>query len=261
MASTTVEINAEVKTVPHIAGGVTTEHSDVMIMGDNGWQYINTVSPNYQLVTNETAMGIANEIMSNSEHVWSPVKTMWNGKRMSSFYKTQDAVAELPRVGDTIAMGLRVDNSYDGSSSFGYALMAYVLSCTNGLVSDRLFGTFRMKHVGNSWDMDAAKETIIGGTQRLIEFAPRIDALGGHELELSHVRAIGLNPAVGPTFLGGWLNELPKGDVDMWTACQKGTSMLTEEMNDKGRFATVRRLEGFSESFMDIGHSLVSGLN
>ena len=90
-----------------------------------------------------------------------------------------DRIIEVPAVGDAVSLGLRVENSYDGSAKFRLVLMAYVLSCTNGMMVPRFFTTYTMRHsVENRLDLRGAVDLLNNGVTLLENLAPRIASSG-----------------------------------------------------------------------------------
>ena len=185
---------AQVRLAPVSVNGSAVPQVGVEIRNDEGdWECINIHSQGYQLISNSLAQQTAREITSMSSLDWTEEKTIWTGRFLSTLYRS-DQIVEVPEVGDAIALGLRVENSYDGSAKFRLVLMAFVMSCTNGLMSPRHFSTYTVKHhAAQEFDLDEAVAVIHGGTRSLERIAPRIATLSKIPLDLRTLATVAKN--------------------------------------------------------------------
>ena len=122
---------------------------------DNKYLEAGTVSENYLLIENKRVHDICSEIMDTSQLSWSPVKTYFDGKKYRNVWNTTEAGADLV-VGDTVNLMLTELNSYDGSMKAGFRIDFMVLSCLNGMISNK-FGwgySFRHNMQNVNWDQE-----------------------------------------------------------------------------------------------------------
>jgi len=140
---------AEVRVAPVSVRGSEVSNQAIEIRDDQGdWQCLNIHSSAYKLVPNSVVNEIADEVLIHTGQNWTPEREVWTGRYWAKLFRSNLEV-DAPQVDDTLSLGLRVENSYDGSSQFRIVLMGFVLSCTNGLVSPRHFSSFTMKHIGD----------------------------------------------------------------------------------------------------------------
>jgi len=153
-------------------------HQGVEIQLDDGnWEAINIHSADYNLVPNSEAYRVTQRILSESSLRWAKRNEVWTGRYWASLYQADTSV-EVPSVGDALALGLRVENSYDGSCQFRLVLMAYVLSCSNGLVSPQHFAKYTMRHTrNNDFDVQEAVAVLMSGMEQVQGLLPKINVL------------------------------------------------------------------------------------
>jgi hypothetical protein len=199
---------------------------------DGSWECISIHSQGYQLIPNSLVQQVANEITSRSSMNWSEEKTIWTGRFLSILYRS-DHLVQLPEVGDAVCLGLRVENSYDGSAKFRLVLMAFVLSCTNGLMSPRLFTTFTMKHIAsNQFDIEEAIEVIRDGASSLEVLAPKIGELSRMPLNVKRLASVAKSIDLPNRDWGHVLQQLEPART-MWDLMQAITHRVTT--NTRGR--------------------------
>lgn len=176
---------APVQLAPVSVGGESVSQVGVEILNDQeSWECINIHSQGYQLISNSLVQQTAREITSLSSMNWKEERTIWTGRYLSLMYRS-DKVVDLPEVGDAVALGFRATNSYDGSAKFRLDLMAFVLSCTNGMMSPRYFSTYTLKHIAaQEFDLNEAVSVINAGLDTLEKIAPRIATLSTIPLDL-----------------------------------------------------------------------------
>src|SRR5690606_4046515 len=95
----------------------------------SGWAECGVVSADYLVVSNAEVRDVAREIASRSGLRFAEEKTFFDGKRYALDLVAKDDGLVEARVGDHVGLGLRVENSYDGSRRFGASLFAYRLAC------------------------------------------------------------------------------------------------------------------------------------
>lgn len=178
---------APVRLSPVRVNGSEVAHQAVEILNDQGiWQTIEVRSPHYQLIPNEAVLTATKDILAASDLSWREAgSTTWTGR----FYSTSfisDGLIEVPSLNDTIAIGIRLSNSYNGCCQFRISLQAFVLSCMNGMISPRIFRSFAVRHSnGNEFCLDAAVRVISTGMSILEQLVPRVTALSKIPLDIN----------------------------------------------------------------------------
>ena len=111
---------------------------------------VGTVSNNYLLVPNTDVRDMADQIACQSGLSFTNDKTFFNGKSYITSYICKDSSIGEIGVGDDIAIGFQMWNSYDGSSSLGFRMMLYRLVCLNGMMSHNVLSKYRFRHSPDS---------------------------------------------------------------------------------------------------------------
>lgn len=120
-------------------------------------QDIAIVGPDYRLVTNRTARDVALDVLERSGQRYEEKTCAFSGKAYRQRWIFPDITIE-PRVGDFVALGIDVVNSYDKSTPFGLWYIAYRLQCLNGMVLDFKLGGFRFRHYDGNGNRDWQRE-------------------------------------------------------------------------------------------------------
>jgi|WetSurMetagenome_2_1015567.scaffolds.fasta_scaffold06315_2 hypothetical protein len=224
---------APARLAPVSVNGASVPQVGVEIQNDDGsWECINIHSQGYQLIPNGLVQQAAREITSRSSMNWVEERTIWTGRFLSILYRS-DRMVQLPEVGDAVCLGLRVENSYDGSAKFRIALMAFVLSCTNGLMSPRLFTTYTVKHnAAKEFDIEEAIEVIRDGASSLEVLAPKIGELSRMPLTTKRLAQIAKTIDLPNRDWGHVLQQLEPART-MWDLMQAITHRVTH--NTRGR--------------------------
>ena len=129
---------------------------------DNKYMEAGAVSENYLLVTNKQVHDICHEIRNESGISWSPVKTYFDGKKYRNVWNTTEAGTDLA-VGDTVNLMLTEINSYDGSQQAGFRIDFMVLSCLNGMITNKYGWGYSFRH--NRQNVDWENEVRQGAMQ------------------------------------------------------------------------------------------------
>ena len=112
----------------------------------NKWDEVGTVSNNYLLVENADVKDMALQIVDESGIDFTQDKVFFDGKRfVLSFIAKNDSIGEVA-VGDDVAIGFQMWNSYDGSTSLGFKMMLYRLECLNGMMSNTELSRYKFRH-------------------------------------------------------------------------------------------------------------------
>ncbi|OPL19564.1 MAG: hypothetical protein AVO35_10400 [Candidatus Aegiribacteria sp. MLS_C] len=218
---------AEVRISPVRVNGHQVTHKGVEIQLDDGsWEAINIHSNDYNLVPNADADRVAKQILADSAYGWEKKDEIWTGRYWAALYQA-DSDVEAPSVGDALSLGLRVENSYDGSCQFRLILMAYVLSCSNGLVVPQHFANYRMRHtMNNEFDTAEAVYVLNSGMEQVVGLLPKIDELSRTPLTLSLLSRVAKETSI-PKRDWGYIAENIGDASNAWDLMQAITHRLT----------------------------------
>ena len=118
--------------------------------GIKKFKEVGTVSDNYLLVKNTDVKEMGDEIVCQSGINFTEDKVFFDGKRfVLSYIAKDDSLGEV-EVGDDVAIGFQMWNSYDGSTSLGFRMMLYRLECLNGMMSNTELTKYRFRHSPDS---------------------------------------------------------------------------------------------------------------
>jgi hypothetical protein len=182
---------ADVRLSPVSVNGSTVTNLGVEILTDEGiWESVAIHSANYQLIPNADVEEAVQRILDASSHQWQRVRRIWTGRFLSTLYSS-DLTTDIPGVGDAVALGLRAENSYDGSAKCRLVLMAYVLSCSNGLMSPRVFNSYALKHIHSAaFNINSAVGVLDSGMSVLEDLIPRIARIATVPLDLRNLSIV-----------------------------------------------------------------------
>ena len=196
----------------HVAGKEVNKLA-VQVKDDDGNMVLAGIhSDGYNLIPNSLARDVTDDIMSRSGMEWANLKTHWDGKRFVNYFYTKNAVTEFKN-GTTYPMhlGMMVRNSYDGSSTFGLEFYGMNMVCLNQFISRKMMGYFMIKHTGDQkFDLEDATDNIRNGSQRLIEIAPRWQAMTKKELAVTDIIEARNKDLVPKIFWGEVIDQLGK---------------------------------------------------
>lgn len=215
---------AEVKTELVSVGGSQLSNKIAVSVRDDEGNFIpqSILSADYNLISNSRATEVMLDIFSRSGMVWAPFKTIWNGKALVDYYKTQSSIAVI-RNGSAheIHLGAMLRNSYDGSSCLGFDMFLLNCNCMNQWVSRNLFHSYNIRHTGESeFDFEDAKNNLMIGTDAAIKIVPRIQSLQETPLQLADLTAIKENVLIPQTKWGDVLDNLKEQEQTRYGAFQ-----------------------------------------
>ena len=124
--------------------------------GVRKFKEVGTVGSKYLLVENADVKDMADQVVDESGIDFTEDKVFFDGKRfVLSYIAKNDSLGEVT-VGDDIALGFQMWNSYDGSTSLGFKMMLYRLACLNGMTSQVNLSRYRFRHNPDSenWQED-----------------------------------------------------------------------------------------------------------
>ena len=224
---------SEVRVAPVSVHGNEVSSQAIEIRNDKGdWEVINIHSAVYRLIPNVLVNEIAEEILIQTGTCWTPEREIWTGRYWAKLFRS-DFNVDLPAVGDTLSLGLRVENSYDGSCQFRIVLMGFVLSCTNGLVSPKHFSSFVMRHLGDeevNYGLAVAK--IRQGMRELEGVLPLVGRLNRIPLTIDLVSQVANETGL-PDGEWGHITKMLGGSSTAWDLLQCLTHRLSH--HNRGR--------------------------
>ena len=233
---------APVRVSPVRVNGSSVTNQGIEILNDDGdWEAINIHSASYNLIPNEEVARTTREILTGSGMAWEPATEVWTGRYWAMHYKS-DVSVRAPKVGDALSLGLRVENSYDGSCQFRLVLMAYVLSCANGMVSSRHFTTYRMRHTSNhEFSIPEAVSVLQTGIDELVGIVPTVDALSEIPLTVELLAKVSRVTDL-PNGEWGYITKDLSGAQTAWDLMQVITHRLTHHGRGKSSLQYQERI-------------------
>jgi len=239
---------APVRISPVRVNGDFVSQKGIEILNDDGiYECLNIHSAQYNLIPNALVQDVTEEILAESDMEWNKVKDVWTGRYWARLYNS-DASIEVPTVGDTVSLGLRVQNSYDGSCQFSLVLMAYVLSCENGLVVPKHFTSYKMRHTANnSFNIPEAVNVLKTGMEELEALVPRIDTLSYTPLTTSLISQVAKETNLPKREWGFIIESLGEAD-NAWDLMQAITHRLSH--HGRGRSGLLYQ-EAVGDYFLD----------
>jgi hypothetical protein len=164
---------------------------------DKHLHFVQAHTDSYEPITNAAAMALATQVLERTEVGFQPADILWDGKRFNARF-VSDRLVQDAVPGDTLALGLLVQNSYDGTMSFGIRFFVQRLVCMNGMFFTQTLGGFTLKHLnGNTDQYDEAAQRILGGAAKFPGLVTQIGRLAQRPATLQTV--------------SNWALELDKG--------------------------------------------------
>lgn len=150
-----------------------------------GGASLGVVGREYQMVTHREALTQVRNVLEKNKLKVKPLKVQLTdgGARMYAQFmlnKKTDlgiTVRTDRKVGDYIAPGFMVTNSYDRGLRYGIELYVYRLRCTNGMVGKDLLFNERKRHT-KGLDLDSMVEGFVQGFEKFDEvIVPQVAGL------------------------------------------------------------------------------------
>ena len=210
------------------------------------WVECGVVGQNYLLIPNADVKEMANNIAYEVDAEFEPAKEFFDGRRY--FY---GLVSETHRVNiakdDDIALGLGFWNSYDGSTALKMKMFLMRLVCTNGMMTNDHFNSYRFKHdhtsEGYEEEMMQVVDIINGCGSSVEKIAQNFRAMTNLEMDLDALKVARTSiPALPVTtwgkitdrYLEGYIKDERNGDSSlekntMWDFYNACTDVLWHE--------------------------------
>ena len=207
--------------------------------GRSFWKECGIVGSNYLLVPNSEVRDLANEIATESQLTWEPMKTFFNGKQFAYFMQCKSDTTEIAK-DDDIALGMAFWNSYDGSTALQFRTFLVRLVCTNGMITKDFMNLMKFKHNKTSEGyekqiINAAKvvdncgediETVAKRMRKMVETPVSLNDLAVlRNSTLGHL-PVTLWGKISTHFLNKESSKILDNDVTMWDFYNACTDVL-----------------------------------
>ena len=226
----------EIRKVPLDYEGITSsafavQRKDVDNKGSHKWNECGVVGQNYLLIPNADVKEMANTISQECNAEFEESKEFFDGRRY--FY---GLVSKTHRVNiakdDDIALGLGFWNSYDGSTALKMKMFLMRLVCTNGMMTNDHFNSYRFKHdhtsEGYEDEMIKVVDIINGCGDSVQKISKNFRAMNALDMDIDALKiareAIPALPVttwgkVTDRYLQGYINEDKNTMWDFYNAC------------------------------------------
>ena len=203
----------------------------------NKWVECGVVGQKYLLIPNADVRDMADTIAQDCNAEFAAAKEFFDGRRYFYGLVSQTHTVEIAE-GDDVALGLGFWNSYDGSTALKMKMFLMRLVCTNGMMTDDHFNSYRFKHdhtsEGYEDEMMKVVDIINGCGDSVEKIAKKFRAMTNLEMDLDTLKiARNAIPALPTTtwgkvtdrYLEGYVNDddnsaLTKNTMwDFYNAC------------------------------------------
>lgn len=237
------------------AEGIETKRSIVKVRDNEGvLQPVSSVSAGYQLITNEQAQQVVEDVQTRSKFTWKELRpTFFDGKRFLSYYMSEESIGEVNNgIKRTMKVGMLTRNSYDGSCRFGIQMFMAMLECSNQFIHPNMFGSFLLRHTtgdggANLLDPEDAAEQISRQAGVMLEVAPAIGAMKkSGVLTVADLREAKAKTSIAPTKWGSVLDHI---ESDSKFGLMNAMTFVASHEIDG--MASVRAGESIGRYFLD----------
>lgn len=217
-----------------VAGQEVASKTAVVVTDDQGnRQTVGIQGRDYNLITNAFARDLANDIMSRSGMSWSPLKTLWDGKRYCQYYLSDKVAGEITN-GERmpVHVGIMLRNAYDGSSAFGLEVYACNMVCTNQYHNRNLFGFFAIRHTGDrELKLSDALTNLQLGVGNVIKAMPVLQQLKAEPLKIEHITQAKEKTKIPQSKWGDVLDQLNKEAATRFGLFQALTYVASHQLS------------------------------
>lgn len=153
------------------------------------WTECGIVSKNYLLVSNSDLRDVQDSLVGGSSMPFEESKVFFDKRHFMRTLTTKNLQQDI-RVGDPVAFGIGVYNSYDGTRAASVFSFINHLRCSNGMVSTKHLTTYRFKHTQGKADWSQETESafkllLSSPEQQFTEFTNRLVQLTQKKLGFS----------------------------------------------------------------------------
>ena len=205
--------------------------------GREKWVECGVVGQKYLLIPNSEVKEMADTISNLCDAEFEPAKEFFDGRRYFYGLVSKTLTTEICE-GDDVALGLGFWNSYDGSTALKMRMFLMRLVCTNGMMTNDHFNSYRFKHdhtsEGYEDEMMQVVDIINGCGDSVEKIARNFRAMTNLEMDLDALKIARKSIPALPTttwgkitdrYLEGYVNDddnsaLTKNTMwDFYNAC------------------------------------------
>ena len=186
----------EIRKVPLDYEGVTSsafavQRKDSDKEGGLTWKECGVVGQKYLLIPNKDVKEMADNIAQDCNAEFAAAKEFFDGRRYFYGLVSQTHTVEIAE-GDDVALGLGFWNSYDGSTALKMKMFLMRLVCTNGMMTNDHFNSYRFKHdqtsEGYEDEMMKVVDIINGCGDSVNDIARNFRAMTNLEMDLDALK-------------------------------------------------------------------------
>ena len=212
--------------------------------GREEWKECGVVGQKYLLIPNSEVKEMADNIADSCNAEFSMAKEFFDGRRYFYGLVSKTHTVEIAK-GDDVALGLGFWNSYDGSTALKMRMFLMRLVCTNGMMTNDHFNSYRFKHdhtsEGYEDEMMRVIDIINGCGDSVEKIARNFRAMTNLEMDLDMLKMARQNIPALPTTTWGkitdqYLNKYVNDDDNsaltkntMWDLYNACTDVLWHE--------------------------------
>ena len=226
----------EIRKVPLDYEGITSsafavQRQDTLPKGGTKWVECGVVGQNYLLIPNADVKEMALSIADECNADFKEAKTFFDGRRYFYGLVSNTHTVEIEE-GDDVALGLGFWNSYDGSTALKMRMFLMRLVCTNGMMTNDHFSSYRFRHdalsEGYRDEMIKVVDTINGCGDSVEKIAKNFRAMTNLEMDLDALGTARTSIPALPTttwgkvtdrYLESYHNEEKNTMWDFYNAC------------------------------------------
>ena len=117
------------------------------------WKPITVTSSNYQLIPNREALDVVEQVLSQTGIAFTRKAALWNGVRVVAHWISVEKSGDIIGADSgphPVHIGVRLTNSYDGSSQMVLEVFGVNFTCMNQFVASNVVESFKLRHTGGS---------------------------------------------------------------------------------------------------------------
>ena len=178
--------------------------------GREEWKECGIVGQKYLLIPNSDVKEMADTIADSCNAEFAPAKEFFDGRRYFYGLVSQTHKVEIAK-DDDVALGLGFWNSYDGSTALKMKLFLMRLVCTNGMMTNDHFNSYRFRHdhtsEGYEEEMMQVVDIINGCGDSVEKIAKNFRAMTNLEMDLDALRTARTSIPTLPTTTWGKVTD------------------------------------------------------
>jgi len=230
-----------------------------MVIREDKDEFISVVSDDYLLIPNRL---VVDNILKEFGHIIEMNKdrvgkSVFSNERYSSIQFDLKYPKQEVNVGDTVGAVLRVENSYDTTSSLRVSMNAVRLVCSNGMTANSSLYQATTRHLGQTTPQDVIREMLEGikenGEEKFIQlndtFRNMSNTKINPDIKEAFIKSISKHPNyVVDKIVSQIMETKPK---DLWSLYNCVTYVSTHEM-DRTKMSTLNTEEELNKSVLEL---------